>query len=182
MKISLIVTVAGWMLFGIFNAYAAPFAPKVELPDDISNSDISFLEAQTVEKSVVPSQEEVGVPAYPDAKILFTQAGSTTTVKGLTTSLPNRVFLGTSAPLDSVVEFYSDQLEGWSSTKENDTVIFYEENTTDDPVEDLTIPKIIVAPDDPSRNLMPEAETTIDIYYTSPQQEQQQQELSDLTE
>jgi len=175
MKTAYFFLALSWILWGAAAAYAAPFAPLVELPDDISSSDISFLEAQTVKRSVVPDEEDVVMPAYPDAKILFTQTGNKASIKGIEETLPSRVFLGTTAPLDTVVEFYSDQLEGWTSTKENNTVIFYEANATENPAEDLTIPKIIVSPDDPSRNLMPEAQTTIDIYYYPQQQEQTEQ-------
>lgn len=145
--------------------HAAPFAPLIELPEDISSSDISFLQAQTVKNSVVPSKEEVGLPAYPGAKILFTQSGSTTTINGINTQTPNRVFLGSTASSDKVIEYYANALEGWSQVRENDSTIFVAESDMKNPLEDLTIEKIIITADDPPRNLMPEAQTNIDIYY-----------------
>lgn len=174
MKTPIFLTVAGWILLGICQAYAEPFAPLVDLPDDISSSNISFLEAQTVEKSVIPSKEEVGVPAYPDARILFTQTGNKATVDGIETSLPHRVFLGTTAPLNTVVEFYTDRLDGWISKKEDTSVVFLKENATTTPAEDPTLQKILISLDDPTRNLMPKAQTTIDIHYYPPQQDQQE--------
>ncbi|MFN2354725.1 MAG: hypothetical protein ABR512_09415 [Desulfopila sp.] len=173
MKTPFFLTVAGWILLGFCQAYAEPFAPLVELPDDISSSNISFLEAQTVKKSVIPSQEDVGIPAYPDARVLFTQTGNKATVDGREKSLPNRVFLGTAAPLNTVVEFYTDHLgDEWISKTEDTTVVFWKKSATTTPAEDPTLQKILLKPDDPTRNLMPKAQSTIDIHYYPPQQDQ----------
>lgn len=172
MKTPIFLAITGWMLLGFCQAYAAPFAPLVDLPDDISSSNISFLEAQTVKKSVIPSKEEVGVPPYPDARILFTQTGNIGTVDGREISLPDRVFLGTEAPLKTVVEFYRDHLDTWIVTEEDTTVVFFEEGATTTPAEDPTLQKVILSPDDPTRNLMPKAQTTIDIHYYPQQQDQ----------
>lgn len=171
-KTPFLLTVAGWMLFSVCHAYAAPFAPLVDLPDDISSSKISFLEAQTVQKSVIPSKEDVGVPAYPDAKILFTQTGNKANVNGRQTALPDQVFLGTTAPFNTVVEFYKEHLKAWNFNEEDGSVIFFEENATTVPAEDPTLQKILLSPDDDTRNLMPEAQTTIHIHYYPQQQEQ----------
>lgn len=166
--ICLLVT-ASMICLEIAMAHADTFAPLIELPEDISGSEISFLEAQTVKKSVVPRKEEVGVPAYPGAKILFTQSGNRATINGINTQLPNRVFLGTAASPDKVVDYYADALKKWSMIRGGGATVFYPNSDSENPIEDQTIPKIIVTPADPPRKLMPEALTNIDIYYYSDQ-------------
>ncbi len=164
MKVISVMTGFFWATILCGLVMAEPFAPLVEIPDDLSSSNISFLEAATTQKSTIPSQEEVGIPAYPQARILFTQMDNRIEQAGVLADLPNRIFMGAPDTVEQVVDFYKDHLEKWEFREIDGVPTFYK-NGEFDPEENLDTPRIIISPETANRSLMPSSQTTIDIYY-----------------
>lgn len=100
---------------GIGIGNAEPFARKVEIPDEmLEPTHPAALDAMTAKNSRVPSQEEVGIPAYPDGMILQTQQPSNVEVNGKKIKANHMVSMGTTAKVDQVLTFYRERLSNWS--------------------------------------------------------------------
>ena len=77
------------LLFGLIFCAAAPalpFASRVDVPREMKNQE--DLDAPQALDSIIPAQEEVGFPAYPESKILFTQMNNRINDQGKWVDLP----------------------------------------------------------------------------------------------
>lgn len=82
-----------------------PFAPKADIPGNPNDDPDLALAIIYLENIEVPDQEEVGVPAYPDAKIFQTN-------RAQGDMLPSVRLLSVD-DLTKVVDFYKKELKGW---------------------------------------------------------------------
>ena len=146
-------------------AAGAPFASLVKIPEGIEDN----LDVLSARNSTIPSREEVGLPPYPEAKIFFTQMNNRINEGGTWVDLPKRIFMGTSDTPEQVVEFYRKHLEGWAFGEFYGVPTFYRKKGEFRPMEDMITPRIVIGPEFRERKLMPEAKTTIDIYYNPAQ-------------
>jgi len=147
---------------------AEPFAALVDIPDEMTKeSHGEYLNAMTAKKSIIPSLQEVGFPAYPGAKILFTQMNNSSNENGTSVDLPKRIYMGTSDSVQQVTDFYKQHLNGWKYKKIYGAPTFYKKEGEFNPMEDMTTPRIVIAPEFRPRKLMPTSKTTIDIYYSA---------------
>ncbi|MBM9606644.1 hypothetical protein [Desulfopila inferna] len=147
-------------------ALAEPFAPRVGIPGEmLQEGHDQYLNAVTAQKSQIPDQEDVGFPAYPGAKILFTQMNNRSYEDGKEINLPKRIFLGTPDSVEQVVAFYRENLEEYRYGEFFGTPTFYKKEGEFKPMEDMITPRVVIAPEFRTRDLMPESKTTIDIYY-----------------
>ena len=146
---------------------AQPFAEVVDIPDEMTKEGHSdYLEAVTAQKSVIPSVEEVGFPAYPGAKIILTEMNNQSNENGTWVDLPKRIFMGTPDSVEQVTEFYKQNLTGWKYKKIYGAPTFYKKEGEFNPMEDMITPRIVITPEFRTRKLMPSSKTTIDIYYS----------------
>lgn len=152
------------MPFGL--ALAEPFAARVAIPDEmLKETHSAHFDALHARDSEIPAQEAVGIPAYPNAKVLFTQMNNRVNEDGTWVDLPKRIFMGTPDAAQQVVEFYQQNLTGWKFVEVYGLPTFYLGADKFDP-EDMTSLRIVIAPEYRSRALMPTSKTTIDIYYS----------------
>ena len=124
-----------------------------------------YMNAVIAQRSLIPDQEEVGFPAYPEAKILFTQMNNKSNENGKEIDLPKRIFLGTPDSVEQVVAFYRENLIGYSYGEFYGVPTFYKKDGEFKPMEDMITPRVVISPEFRTRKLMPESKTTIDIYY-----------------
>ena len=98
--ISLLILFINSILFA-----GGPFAPKADIPSNPNDDPDLALAIIYLENIEVPDQEEVGVPAYPDAKIFQTNRAQEDMLPSVRLlSLDN---------LTKVVDFYKTELRGW---------------------------------------------------------------------
>jgi hypothetical protein len=153
-------------------AMAEPFAALVDIPAELEKGKSGFMSdvsAAQNSKGRIPSREEVGIPAYPGAKILFVQLENRMQENGAWIDLPKRIFMGTPDTSQQVVEFYKKNLIGWEYGEFYKIPTFYKKEGEFKPMEDMITPRIVIAPEFRPRAIMPLSKTTIDIYYSRDQ-------------
>ena len=111
-KIFYIAAITGGLLFSYsVNLLAAvPFATRPEVPADIADT----YTGKTARDSIIPSQERVGIPAYPGAVIVRTFAVDVRPPKY--EGLPI-VELISADEYQTVVDYYKKQLPGWRNAE-----------------------------------------------------------------
>lgn len=100
----LIICAPGTVLAG------QPFAPLPPIPADIADT----YQGKTTRDSVIPSQERVGIPAYPGAVVIRTYAIDERPPKYQ--GLPI-VELITTDDYETVVEYYKKELPSWRNAE-----------------------------------------------------------------
>lgn len=147
-------------------ALAEPFAARVEIPGEmLKEAHSAHFDAIHARDSEIPARKTVGIPAYPGAKVLFTQMNNRVNENGAWIDLPKRIFMGTPDTAQQVVGFYRQNLTGWKFAEVYGVPTFYTGTGKFNP-EDMTTPRIVIAPEYRPRALMPTSKTTIDIYYS----------------
>lgn len=144
-----------------------PFAPTVEPPENIENRGMWF---DMIDKWVVPTKGEVGIPAFPGAYIIQVQKASTMRVGNKTIKTLPVITLATVDPPEKVVNFYREKLKDWDYSNDFMTRAFWEKKGDFDPLDPRktsTVPNVIIfdVSDDMPEVLMPKARATIKITY-----------------
>lgn len=165
--LSILTSVVLFLMITTGFATAQPFAKLVDIPNEMTKEGHSdYFDAMVTKNSVIPSQEEVGISAYPGAKILFTQMNNQSNENGTQVDLPKRIFMGTPDSVEQVTEFYKKNLTGWKYKKFYGAPTFYKKEGEFNPLEDMITPRIVISPEYKTRKLMPSSKTNIDIYYS----------------
>lgn len=149
---------------------AEPFAPKVDIPAEVLQpTHEAYFEAVTAKNSPVPDAGQVGVPAYPGAKMLFSQRGGPMSVNGKPMRRLSVVTLGSPDEPAKVVSFYRQRLSGWSHGVFLDTDFLWQGQGEFKPLTEsaMTTPNIMVRQPMPggTEALMPRAKSVIEIHY-----------------
>ena len=144
-----------------------PFAPKINVPEDIDNRDMWVQMANSWE---VPSKAAVGFPAYPGSFIVaLAPAGTVISNDDTLKTLPS-LTLVTEDEQAKVVAFYKDALKDWKYKNSYDMFdIFWigpDDFNNMDVSQAMTIPNLVVFESITGEpNFMPEAKTAITIVY-----------------
>ena len=143
------------LIFGTILVAGEPFASKVSTPENPDNDPDLSLAIMIVENVKVPDNEEVGVAAYPEAKIFQTtvaQAGMLPSVRLLSAD-----------EISQVVEFYKKELEGWKYKDFYGVHMFY----TGDEQDAMfgKIPVIQIEDAEKFNHIMSTAQSAITIMY-----------------
>jgi hypothetical protein len=148
-----------------------PFAPKITLPDKLENY---VFWAKMVKDWKVPTEETVGIPAYPGAFIVaLVDSGSMEANDEKIKTLPV-LTLATEDEQIKVTAFYKEQLKDWKYKNSFDMFdIFWrgpDEFNNFDITQSMIIPNItILAAGAGEWDFMPTAKTKIIVVY-KPQQ------------
>lgn len=160
------------MVFSYVSTLAEePFAPKITLPAKMENYDMW---AKMVKDWKVPSEEAVGIPAYPGAFIIaLVDSGSMESGDEKIVTLPV-ITLGIEDEQAKVVSFYKEKLKDWKYKNSFDMFDIFWTGRDDYDVRDImqtaTIPNLVISKSIRAEpNFMPKAKTTITIVY-KPQQ------------
>jgi hypothetical protein len=143
------------------------FAPKVELPKKLENREIWV---NMMKNWVVPSKEEVGIPAYPGSVIVALKDKSWMEVNGEKMETLPTISLATKDEMAKVTAFYKKNLSDWKYKNQmNMFDIFWtgkDEFNNMDISEAATIPNLIVMEAFSAQtDFLPGAKTTITIVY-----------------
>ena len=149
--------------------WAEPFAPVVDVPDDLLKpTNPAAIDAMMTKNSKVPSKEDVGIPPYPKAKIAYTQQPSAANINGKEIQPNHMIFMGTVDPSEEVLSFYRKALSDWEYQEKWGTHIFHEGKGKFELMGEssMTTPHIQVRKAFPKENpLMPEMNTVVEVYY-----------------
>jgi hypothetical protein len=140
------------------------YAQKLPVPDETPSGPDGELMVMAVRNASVPSASEVGVPAYPGARILATMAAGAMTQK----SLPALAMLSTD-DIAAVLQFYQEKLAGWEHWEMIGNHMFWDGPEDSNPM-DITgsFPLVgIVSVEESSTEaaIWPGVKTRIDIRY-----------------
>jgi hypothetical protein len=144
-----------------------PFAPKVDLPKNLANRDMW---ANLVKQWVVPSKEEVGIPAYPGAVIVALKEKGWMEANGEKMDTFPAITLATEDELAKVTAFYKEKLADWKYKNQmNMFDIFWtgkDEFNNMDITEGATTPNLIIMEAFSTQtDFLPDAKTAITIVY-----------------
>jgi hypothetical protein len=145
-----------------------PFAPKVDLPKNLENREMWV---NLVQQWVVPSKEEVGIPAYPGAVIVALKDKSWMEVNGEKSDTLPAITLATMDEPAVVTAFYKDNLSGWKHKNQMDMFdIFWtgkDEFNNMDMTEAATTPNLVIMQAFSAQtDFLPGAKTAITIVYS----------------
>jgi hypothetical protein len=143
------------------------FAPKVELPKKMENR---AMWADMIKTWVVPSKEEVGIPAYPGSVIVALKDKSWMEVNGEKMDTLPAITLATKDEPAKVTAFYKEKISDWKHKNQmNMFDIFWtgkDEFNNMDINEAATIPNLIIMEAFSAQtDFLPGAKTTITIVY-----------------
>jgi len=148
---------------------AEPFAQKVEVPKHmLEPTHPDALDAMMSKNSKIPSRQDVGLPSYHEAKIIYTQQPSSSTINGQKLEPNHMIFMGTNDPVDHVYSFYQEALADWSSTEAFGAHILYEGTGEFELMHEssMTTPHVQIREASPQESpLMPDMSTVIEVYY-----------------
>lgn len=112
-------------LIGLSTALAGePYAPKVSLPDK-NHEDYAYWEFK-IGPLKAPGRDEVPIPPYPGARVMWVSPTGTRTARGETRVNP-RITLITPDGRDKVVAFYKERLKGWKYKEEPGHDLFWDD-------------------------------------------------------
>lgn len=146
-----------------------PFAPKVVLPKNLENRDMWV---NLVNQWVVPSKEEVGIPAYPGSVIVALKNKSWMEANGVRMDTLPAITLATEDDPAKVTAFYKEKLAGWKYKNQmNMFDIFWtgkDEFNNMDVTDSATTPNLVVMEAFSAQtDFLPDAKTAITIVYKS---------------
>jgi hypothetical protein len=146
---------------------AESFAPKVDLPKKLENRDMWVT---MIKNWVVPSKEEVGIPAYPGSVIVALKDKSWMEANGEKMETLPAITLATTDEPAKVTAFYKEKLADWKYKNEmNMFDIFWtgkDEFNNMDITEASTLPNLIImAAFSAQTDFLPGAKTAITIVY-----------------
>ena len=173
MKTWIVIALAGLLFFNFSSIVSGePFAPKVDVPKNIKPGTLDALAVMQVNAAVVPDKAVVGVPPFPDSRVVQTVSGQPATVNGKKINCLPLVKLISTAPQDKVIAFYKSHAKDYQFRKIMGGILnaFWKDRKTFNPLsftEICTTPNIIISAIDPEEKntLMPEAVTAIQIVY-----------------
>lgn len=144
-----------------------PFAPKVDLPKNLENRDMW---TNLVKQWVVPSKEEVGIPAYPGSVIVALKDKSWMEANGERMETLPAITLATKDEPEKVTAFYKEKLADWKYKNQMDMFdIFWtgkDEFDNMDMTESATTPNIVIMQAFSAQtDFLPGAKTVITIVY-----------------
>jgi hypothetical protein len=172
-KIKIGSLLAAFLLFislglTLSTAFAAEtFAPKVKLPKKIQNRDMW---KNLVKTWVVPSKEEVGIPAYPGSVVVALQGKSWMEANGIKMDTLPAITLATSDEMAKVTAFYKEKLKDWKYKNQMGMFDIFWTGKDDfnnmDITEAATIPNLsIMEAMSTQTDFMPDAKTAITIVF-----------------
>lgn len=146
---------------------AESFAPKVDLPKKLENRDMWV---NMIKNWVVPSQEEVGIPAYPGSVIVALKGKSWMEANGDKMDTLPAITLATKDESAKVTAFYKEKLADWKYKNQmNMFDIFWtgkDEFNNMDMTEASTIPNLVIMEAFSAQtDFLPDAKTAITIVY-----------------
>ena len=146
-----------------------PFAPKINLPKKLENRDMW---ENMVKNWVVPSKDEVGIPAYPGSIIVALKEKSWMEANGVKMDTLPAITLATSDEMAKVTAFYKEKLADWKYKNSYDMFDIFWTGKDDfnnmDITEAATIPNLsIMEAMSAQTDFMPDAKTAITIVYKS---------------
>lgn len=150
---------------------ADAYAPSLSVPSSPPDDPVAKLLILAVRNADLPSKSEVGIPAYPGARIMSTMAASTMEVNGEEVEgLPALAMLS-GDEISEVVKFYKQNLEGWQSEEFYGSYIFWDGPADANPLDiSLPYPTLGIIPLDESgteASIWPDMKTRIDMRYRS---------------
>lgn len=140
-----------------FSIIAQPFAAKMDTPKNPTNDPEITLAIQILKGVEVPDTKDVGVSAYPDARIFQTtiaQSGMLPTVRLLSTD-----------EVSSVKDYYKNELRDWKFKDLYGIFTFFKGDEMEAMM--MQIPVIQIESAKLFRKTMPSAKTVITIGYKS---------------
>jgi hypothetical protein len=135
-----------------------PFAPKAEKPENPNNDPDITLASNFLDNVIIPEKEDVGFPAYNNAKVFQTSK------PGELGSPLHMVRTFSTDPPEKVIEFYQqNKPEDWKYKDFYGTYYFWggDENSA----MMAQSPSIQISGADQFKKMWPEANTIITIYY-----------------
>ncbi len=146
---------------------AEPFAQKVDLPKKLGNRDMWI---NVIKNWVVPSKEEVGIPAYPGSVIVALKEKGWMEANGEKMDTLPAITLATKDEPAKVTAFYKEQLSGWKYKNQmNMFDIFWtgkDEFNNMDITEAAIIPNMVIMEAFSAQtDFLPGAKTAITIVY-----------------
>lgn len=140
-----------------FSIIAQPFAAKMDTPKNPTNDPEITLAIQILKGVEVPDTKDVGVSAYPDARIFQTtiaQSGMLPTVRLLSTD-----------EVSAVKDYYKNELSDWKFKDLYGIFTFFKGDEMEAMM--MQIPVIQIESAKLFRKTMPSAKTVITIGYKS---------------
>jgi hypothetical protein len=146
---------------------AETFAPKVNLPKKLENRDMW---ENLVKNWIVPSKEEVGIPAYPGAVIVALKEQSWMEANGEKMDTLPAITLASSDEMTDVTAFYKEKLADWKYKNSYGMFEIFWSGKDDfnnmDVRESATIPNLIIMEAMSAHtDFAPDAKTAITIVY-----------------
>ena len=142
-----------------FSIIAQPFAAKMDTPKNPTNDPEITLAIQILESIEIPDAKNIGVSAYPDARIFQTtiaQSGMLPTVRLLSTD-----------EVSAVKDYYKNELSDWKFKDLYGIFTFFKGDEMEAMM--MQIPVIQIESAKLFKKTMPSAKTVITIGYKSPE-------------
>jgi len=158
------------MNISVVNLNAAEeYAPRVKVPSNMENR--SWF-VNVIKKWELPTQAEVGFPAYPGSIVVSFKAKSQMDMNGKMYNTLPTLILATKDPQSKVLAFYKEKLKSWSYKNSFGMFdVFWkgkEKFNNLDMRQSTQIPNVILMKANvPYTEFMPNAKTTISIVYKS---------------
>lgn len=133
------------------------FAPKADIPKNPKNDPGLNLSIMFLKNVKIPTKKEVGLPAYPNSKIIQTDAGSTK-------RLPMVRLLALDEP-SKVAAYYKKALSDWKYKEFFGTHSFWKGEEEEAMMG--KVPNVQIGNADSFNKVMPSAKTAIGIWYQS---------------
>jgi hypothetical protein len=148
---------------------ADAYAPVLPVPKDVPDDPGAKMMAMAMRGVQVPSKSEVGVPAYPDARVMSTMAGQKMMANDEEVEMLPALALLSGDTISDVLAFYTKKLKGWHQKEFFGSYMFWDGPPDADPL-DITLPYPLVAimplaESGSERTLWPNMKTRIDIRY-----------------
>lgn len=160
------------ILFGmVLTAHAdEPFAPILKAPSNIKEGTPEYLGVMMLNAAVAPSKSSVGIPPYPDAKIIQTTEGMQMEINGNMEKCYPYIKMLSNEDGDKIISFYKDRLEGYKYMNKFGGMIkvFWKGSDDFNPMDmDQRCQSVAVQVSDGSlhKDLMPEVQSVIEITY-----------------
>lgn len=117
------VGVAGLLMMGL--SPQGPYAPKLPIPDKLPDDPAANLMVMAVRNASVPSATDVGIAAYPGARIISAMQFSDATSNDEEVKMLPGVALLATDDVAAVAAFYKERLDGWDYEEFYGTHMFW---------------------------------------------------------
>jgi hypothetical protein len=142
------------------------FAPAVSVPD--GGGEFRSWKIEGLRQMRIPSQDEVGIPAFPGARVAQVLPGGEMEVNAERHRYNPSVKLLTTDSEEEVAAFYRNALQGWTTGERMASIWLWESGDDYNPLDVGAIgliPAVGIMPPGPLGRMMPEARTLIEIRY-----------------